>query len=81
MMSTPLTLNTAIVTMALTPVVSGLVPAAYWRLWPRRAREALEAINLPPSGLAQHIVIAGDGRVGRSIADALSESLAPVCPG
>jgi CPA2 family monovalent cation:H+ antiporter-2 len=66
-----LVLNAAIVTMALTPVVSGLVPTLYERLWPRRAREAFEAANLPQAGLAGHIVIAGAGRVGRSIADAL----------
>jgi CPA2 family monovalent cation:H+ antiporter-2 len=67
-----LTLNTAIVTMALTPVVSSLVPGVYGRFWPRRSRETVEAINVPSTGLSDHVVIAGSGRVGRSIADALS---------
>lgn len=67
-----LTLNTAIVTMALTPLVSSLVPLAYGRFWPRRSREIHEAINVPSSGLSDHVVIAGSGRVGRSIADTLS---------
>lgn len=67
-----LTLNTAIVTMALTPVVSSLVPAVYGRFRSGRARETYEAINLPSAGLSDHVVIAGSGRVGRSIADALS---------
>jgi CPA2 family monovalent cation:H+ antiporter-2 len=67
-----LTMNAAIVTMALTPVVSGLVPAVYARFWPRRTRETHEAANLPATGLAAHIIVAGAGRVGRSIADALS---------
>ncbi|OFV90468.1 MAG: portal protein [Acidobacteria bacterium RIFCSPLOWO2_12_FULL_65_11] len=72
-----LTLNTAIVTMALTPVVSGLVPVVYGRFWPRRAQEAHEAINLPSGGLSDHVVVAGSGRVGRSIADALSHLKLP----
>jgi CPA2 family monovalent cation:H+ antiporter-2 len=66
-----LVLNTAIVTMALTPVLSGLVPPLYERFWPRRQREQFEAANLPASGLSDHIVIAGAGRVGRGIAEAL----------
>ncbi len=72
-----LTMNTAIVTMALTPVISGLVPTLYDRLWPRRVRETFEAANIPSTGLAQHVVIAGAGRVGRSIADALSQLSLP----
>ncbi len=67
-----LTLNTAIVTMALTPVLSGLTPWIYARLWPRRQRETLETINLPDSRLTRHIVVAGAGRVGRSVATALA---------
>jgi monovalent cation:H+ antiporter-2, CPA2 family len=67
-----LTLNTAIVTMALTPVVSGLTPVIYARLWPRRERETLEPINLPDSPLTHHVVVAGAGRVGRSVATALA---------
>ena len=54
-----LTLNTAIVTMALTPVVSSLVPVVYQRFWPRHTRETHEAINLPSAGLSDHVVIAG----------------------
>ena len=42
-----LTLNTAIVTMALTPVVSSLVPALYERFWPQPTREALRS-HQPP---------------------------------
>jgi len=72
-----LTLNAAIVTMALTPAVSSLVPVVYRRFWPRRALEAHEAINLPSAGLSDHVVIAGSGRVGRSVADALSNLTLP----
>jgi CPA2 family monovalent cation:H+ antiporter-2 len=67
-----LTLNAAIVTMVLTPAVSGLTPRLYERLWPRRPREAFEAINLPRAGLSNHVIVAGWGRVGRSVGDALS---------
>jgi monovalent cation:H+ antiporter-2, CPA2 family len=67
-----LTLNAAIVTMVLTPTVSGLTSVVYERLWPRRPREAFEAVNLPRSGLTGHVLVAGWGRVGRSVADSLS---------
>jgi CPA2 family monovalent cation:H+ antiporter-2 len=72
-----LTLNAGIATMALTPLISSLVPAVYGRFWPRRTREPLEAVNLPKEGLAHHIVVVGAGRVGRSIADALSRLTLP----
>lgn len=72
-----LTLNTAIATMALTPVVSGLTPRIYERFWRRRDREALATANVPESGLSEHVVIAGAGRVGRSIAHALKQLQLP----
>jgi monovalent cation:H+ antiporter-2, CPA2 family len=58
--------------MALTPAVSSLVPLEYGRFWPRHARETHEAANLPSVGLSDHLIIAGSGRVGGSVADALS---------
>ena len=67
-----LTLNAAIVTMVLTPAVSGLTSVVYERLWPRRPREAFEAINLPRAGCRTTCIVAGWGRVGRSVGDALS---------
>jgi CPA2 family monovalent cation:H+ antiporter-2 len=72
-----LTLNAAVVTMALTPAVSSVVPIVYERFWRRREREAVVGTNLPPAGLSNHVVIAGGGRVGRSIADALSNLALP----
>jgi CPA2 family monovalent cation:H+ antiporter-2 len=72
-----LMLNTAIATMALTPAISGLTPAIYARVRNRGARETLEAINIPRAGLIDHIIIAGAGRVGRSIAEALSQLNVP----
>ncbi len=67
-----LTLNTAVATMALTPVVSSATPWIYGRIRRRWPEERLEVINMPEAGLVDHVVIAGGGRVGRSIADALT---------
>jgi CPA2 family monovalent cation:H+ antiporter-2 len=72
-----LTLNAAIVTMVLTPVVSGLTSVVYERFWQHRDREAFEAINLPGAALSNHVLVAGWGRVGRSIGDALSHLSLP----
>ena len=68
-----LILNTAIVTMALTPIVSGLTPRIYGEGHNRHAEvpDTPERANMPEGGLARHVVIAGAGRVGRTIADAL----------
>jgi hypothetical protein len=55
-----LTLNAAIITMALTPAVSNLVPVVYGRFWPRRAQEMHEATNLPLAG-----ALAGSGDAPR----------------
>lgn len=66
-----LILAVAIVTMFLTPFVSGLTERAYRlrRRWIKR--EPLQSINLPQSGLRQHVVIAGGGRVGEYVAQVL----------
>jgi CPA2 family monovalent cation:H+ antiporter-2 len=72
-----LTLNTAIVTMALTPAASGLVPWLYGRFWPKRSRETFETINLPSAGLSNHVIVAGAGRVGRVIAGGLADLQLP----
>ncbi|HTM05090.1 MAG TPA: cation:proton antiporter [Vicinamibacterales bacterium] len=63
--------NTAIATMALTPVVSGAAPWLYRRLRRRHAAEAPLTINLPAL-LSDHLVIAGAGRVGRTVAGGLA---------
>jgi CPA2 family monovalent cation:H+ antiporter-2 len=63
-----LVLNTAIITMVLTPIVSGLTTPLYAirKRWFRH--EPLQSINLPKTGLQDHVVIAGAGRVGRYVA-------------
>ena len=66
-------LNTALATMLLTPIVSSLSPRLYARVASARSKdEPFEALNLPRAGLSGHVVIAGAGRVGRSVAGALS---------
>lgn len=70
-------MNAAIITMTLTPLVSGQVPALYARLWPRVERETHEASNIPLRGLESHVVVAGAGRVGRTVADALTRMQLP----
>ncbi len=72
-----LVLNAAVLTMALTPLISGATPWIYRYVAGRAPREPLEAINLPPAGLAGHVVVAGAGRVGRTVAEALSRLALP----
>ena len=65
-----LVLNTAVGTMAITPLVSGLTSAIY-RRFSIEPKEPLQAINVPAGGLVDHVVVCGAGRVGRTIAEAL----------
>ena len=68
-----LVLTAAILTMALTPIVAGQTA----RLYALRKRwfhhEPLESANLPETGLRNHVVIAGAGRIGFQIATTLQK--------
>ncbi|MFH1155733.1 MAG: cation:proton antiporter [Pseudomonadota bacterium] len=66
-----LVLTTAILTMVLTPVISSQTSRLYAlkKRWFRH--EALETSNIPVSGLINHVIIAGGGRVGLQIAQIL----------
>ena len=66
-----LVLDTAVLSMVLTPMVSGLTGPVYtW--WRRRSsREPLQTINVPAAGLQDHVVIVGGGRLGRFTAEFL----------
>lgn len=66
-----LTLATAIVTMILTPAVSGLTAPLYAIRKRWYQREPLQSINLPETGLRDHVVITGGGRVGQYVARVL----------
>ena len=66
-----LVLNTAIITMVLTPLVSGLTTPLYALRKRWFKHEPLQTINLPKAGLHSHVVIAGGGRVGQYVAQVL----------
>lgn len=65
-------LNTAVVTMALTPAISALAPRLHRLVRRRTADEPPVAVHLASRPLSGHVVIAGGGRVGQSTADALA---------
>lgn len=69
-----LTLATAIVTMILTPAVSGLTAPLYAIRKRWYQREPLQSINLPETGLRDHVIITGGGRVGQYVARVLQRS-------
>jgi len=66
-----LVLNTALLSMMLTPALSGLTAPLYgwWRK--RSGEERHQTINLPATGLRDHVVLVGGGRVGRFAAELL----------
>ena len=73
-----LVLSTAIITMFLTPIISGQTS----RLYALRKRwfqhEPLDTINFPESGLQNHVIIVGGGRVGFRIAQVLKRLSVPL---
>ncbi|MFH2045811.1 MAG: cation:proton antiporter [Pseudomonadota bacterium] len=66
-----LVLTSAILTMVLTPLISGQTTRIYAlkKRWFRH--EALESSNIPNTGFGNHVVIAGGGRVGFQIAQVM----------
>lgn len=66
-----LTLTVAIVTMLLTPVLSGFTAPLYALRQRLFKGEPVQTVNLPKAGLQDHVVIAGGGRVGRYVAQVL----------
>jgi CPA2 family monovalent cation:H+ antiporter-2 len=66
-----LVLTAAVLSMLLTPLVSGQTARLYAlkKRWFRH--EPLESVNIPETGLRNHVVIAGGGRVGFQIAQVL----------
>ena len=73
-----LVLTTAIITMFLTPLISGQTA----RLYALRKRwfkhESLDSINFPKSGFRNHVIIMGGGRVGFRIAQVLKRLNVPM---
>jgi monovalent cation:H+ antiporter-2, CPA2 family len=67
-----LILTTTIMTMLLTPFISGLAGPLYTfrNRWAKPLQ--LQTMNLPEAGFNHHIIIAGGGRIGKYIADVLN---------
>jgi CPA2 family monovalent cation:H+ antiporter-2 len=68
-----LVLSVSIMTMMLTPLVSGLTAPLYALRKRWFKHEWLQTVNLPESGLQDHVVIAGGGRVGQYVARVLQQ--------
>lgn len=66
-----LVLTTAIITMIATPFVSGFTAPLYALRKRRFNHEPLQTINIPSTGLRNHVVIAGGGRIGHHVAQVL----------
>jgi CPA2 family monovalent cation:H+ antiporter-2 len=64
-------LTTAIVTMLLTPFVSGQTERLYSIRKRSFKNEPVQAINIPEGGLRDHVIVAGGGRVGTNVAQVL----------
>lgn len=64
-------LTAAVVTMSLTPFAMRLAPSLYGRWREQFPRESLRTFNLPDTGVQDHVVLAGYGRVGTFVAHLL----------
>jgi CPA2 family monovalent cation:H+ antiporter-2 len=73
-----LALACTVLTMALSPLVSGMaLPLGRaWRAW-RKPGAPLKTIELPKAILADHVIVAGYGRTGRAVARALQAAGIP----
>jgi CPA2 family monovalent cation:H+ antiporter-2 len=72
-----LILNTAVLTMAMTPLLSGQTARLYAinKRWFKK--EKLAAVNFPDQGFKGHVVVAGYGRIGTQIATTLGRLAIP----
>jgi CPA2 family monovalent cation:H+ antiporter-2 len=66
-----LVLTTAVLSMVLTPFISGQTARIYTLRKRWFQHETLESSNIPDAGFTHHVVIAGGGRVGFQIAEIL----------
>ena len=73
-----LVLTTAIITMFLTPIISGQTAHLYALSKRWFQHEPLDSINDPKSGLRNHVIIVGGGRVGFRIAQVLKRLSVPM---
>ncbi len=68
-----LVLATTIVTMLITPAMSGLTTPLYSLYKKKFKHESVQTINLPETELTDHVIIAGGGQVGHNIANVLNQ--------
>lgn len=66
-----LLLSSTVMTMILTPFLSSLTAPLYSLRKKWFGQESVQTINIPESGLKNHIVIAGGGRIGSYVAQVL----------
>ncbi len=70
-------LAAAVVSMALTPLLSGQTARLYALVRRRYPGEPLRNVHLPKGGLADHVIIAGVGRTGWHVATVLARAGKP----
>ena len=68
-----LLLAVSVLSMVLTPFVSALAAPVYQVRKKFFRHEPVQTENLPAAGLKEHVVIAGGGRVGQHVAQALTQ--------
>ncbi|MBF0628444.1 MAG: cation:proton antiporter [Magnetococcales bacterium] len=66
-------LTVTIVTMLLTPMISGLTTPLYAWVRKRSRVDPLDTVTLPAEEYADHVIVVGAGRVGRQVADLLGQ--------
>jgi len=73
-----LALTCTVLSMALSPMVfSAALPAARaWARW-RKPAQPLKMMQVPETGLDNHVVVAGYGRTGRAVVEALQKAAVP----
>ena len=72
-----LVLSATVVSMVLTPLLSGLTRPLYAMMQRFSKTTPLETINLPRQSLTDHVVVVGGGRVGQHVARVLRQLEVP----
>jgi len=67
-----LILSTSVITMILTPLIASLAAPIYSLKKRMFKHETIQTINIPETGLRNHVIIAGGGRIGQKVAKALT---------
>jgi len=73
-----LMLTTTVISMVLTPFVSGFTAPLYALRKRWFKSEPLQTINLPREGLSGHVIISGGGRTGTYVSEVLQSIRVPV---